>query len=161
MKGYFLVLAGRVDLAIEQLRKTLEIEPNFAQAHWELGIAYVRKGALAQAIPEFRMATTLSPDFTQYNAALGYAYARAGNTAEARKVLQELKELSKRRYVSRCDFAIVHAGLGERDQALAWLEEALEQHDFMIVSAKGLPLFEPLRSDPRFQNLLHRVGLAP
>jgi TolB-like protein/lipoprotein NlpI len=161
VKGYFLVLTGRNDLAIEQLQKTLEIDPNFAHAHWELGIAYIRNGALAQSIPEFRRATNLSPDFTQYKAGLGYAYARAGKIAEARKLLNELKTTSEQRYVSRCDIAIIYAGLDEEDQAFAWLEKALDQHDFTLVSARGHPLLDPLRSDPRFQDLLHRIGLAP
>jgi TolB-like protein/DNA-binding winged helix-turn-helix (wHTH) protein/Tfp pilus assembly protein PilF len=160
-KGYFLVLTGPTDLAIEQLRKTLDMDPNFAFAHWELGIAYVRKGALVQAIPEFRIASRLEPEFTQYKAGLGHAYARAGNKVEAYKVLDELKKLSKERYVSACDFAIIHAGLGESDQALAWLERAYRQHDWTVISLKEHPLFDPLRSDPRFQILLHRIGLAP
>jgi TolB-like protein/DNA-binding winged helix-turn-helix (wHTH) protein len=161
LNGYFLVLARQDDLAVDQLRRTLEIDPNFAHAHWELGIAYVRKGQLAEAISEFHQATTLSPDFTQYKAGLGYAYARVGKTAEARKLLNDLKALSKRRYVSRCDIAIIYTGLDEKDQAFAWLESGYEQHDFTLVSAKGHPLLDPLRSDPRFQILLHRIGLAP
>jgi tetratricopeptide (TPR) repeat protein len=160
MKGYFLVLEGQNDLAIEQLRTTIEMEPSFAHAHWELGIAYVRKRELPEAISEFQAASTLSPDFTQYTAGLGYAYARAGDTAGARKLLDHLRELSKRRYVSRCDLAIIHAGLDEKDQAFAWLQQAVDQHDFTVISAKGHPLFDPLRSDPRFGELLQRIGLA-
>jgi tetratricopeptide (TPR) repeat protein len=160
MKGYFLVLVGRNDLAVEQLRTTIEMEPSFAHAHWELGIAYVRKRELPKAISEFLAASTLSPEFTQYTAGLGYAYARAGDVAGARKLLDHLRELSKRRYVSRCDLAIIHAGLDERDEAFAWLQQAVEQHDFTVISAKGHPLFDPLRSDPRFEELLQQIGLA-
>jgi Flp pilus assembly protein TadD len=146
-------------LALDQLRKTLEIDPNFAHAHWELGIAYVREGEFAKAIPEFQTATTLSPDINQYKAGLGHAYGRAGKNAEARKLLYELKELSKRRYVSGCDCAAIYAGLDEKDRAFACLEEAHEQHDYTLTSAKGNPLFDPLRSDPRFQDMLRRIGL--
>jgi TolB-like protein/Flp pilus assembly protein TadD len=159
MYGYILVLSGQDDLALEQLRKTLELDPNFAHAHWELGIAYVREGQFAKAIPEFQTATTLSPDINEYKAGLGHAYGRAGKNAEARKLLYELEELSKRRYVSGCDCAAIYAGLDEKDRAFACLEEAHEQHDFTLTSAKGNPLFDPLRSDPRFQDMLRRIGL--
>jgi eukaryotic-like serine/threonine-protein kinase len=99
VSGRILMSAGRDDLAIEQLQKTLEIDPNFTHTHWFLGMAYLRKGAFAEAIAEFRRAITLSP-LTQYKGGLGHAYARVGKSAEARKLLSELKEQSKRRYVS-------------------------------------------------------------
>jgi tetratricopeptide (TPR) repeat protein len=73
MNGYILLLAGQDDLAIEQLRKTLEIDPSFAHAYWELAIAYVRIGRFAEAISEFQRATTLSPSITQYKDGLGHA----------------------------------------------------------------------------------------
>jgi tetratricopeptide (TPR) repeat protein len=146
-------------LAIEQLRKALEIDPNFAHAHWFLGIAYVRKGAFAEAIAEFQRAKTLSPNITQYKGGLGHAYGRAGKSAEARKVLNEVIEESKRRYVSWFDIAAIYAGLDEKDQAFACLEKAYEQHDARLVYLKLVPLLDPLRSDPRFQGLLRRIGL--
>jgi serine/threonine protein kinase/tetratricopeptide (TPR) repeat protein len=158
--GKTLLYAGREDLAIEQLRKTLEIDPNFAHAHQFLGYAYVRKGEFAEAIAEFQRAIALSPNFTQYQAGLGHAYARAGKSGEARNLLYELKELSKRRYVSWCDFAAIYAGLGEKDQAFACLEKAYEQRDTKLVTRGNLnPLLDPLRSDPRFADLLRRIGL--
>ncbi len=159
VSGAILQRAGRVDLAIEQLRKTLEIDPNFAQAHWDLGDAYVRKGAFAEAIAEFQRAITLSPNITWYKGALGHAYARAGKSAEARKLLDELKEHSRRSYVSWWDFAAIYAGLGEKDQALASLEKAYEQRDNRMVELRVDPLLDPLRSDPRFADLLRRIGL--
>jgi len=159
--GRILLYAGRDDLAIEQLRKTLEMDPNFAHAHWFLGMAYVRKGALAEAIAEFQRATTLSSNFTQYKAGLGHAYARAGKSAEARKLLYELKELSKRRYVSWCDFAAIYAGLGDKDQAFACLERAYAQRDARLVELKVDARLDPLRADLRFADLLRRVGLPP
>jgi len=162
VSGRTLLYAGRDDLAIEQLRKTLEIDPNFAFAHCFLGYAYLRKGAFAEAIAEFQRAITLSPNITQYKAGLGHAYGRAGKSAEARKLLSELKQRSKQRYVSWCDFAAIYAGLGEKDQAFAFLEKAYEQRDTRVVLwGKVHPLLDPLRSDPRFQDLLRRVGLPP
>ncbi len=121
----------------------------------------MRKGAFAEAIAEFQRATTLSPSITWYKGGLGHAYARAGKSAEARKLLSELKELSKRSYVSWWDFAAIYAGLGEKGQAFASLEKAYEQRDSQMVYLKVEPPLDPLRSDPRFQDLLHRIGLPP
>ena len=120
----------------------------------------MRKGAFTEAIAEFQRAISLSPNLTQYKAGLGHAYARAGKSAEARKLLSELKEESKRRYVSWSDFAAIYAGLGEKDQAFACLEKAYEQRDTKLVTRGSLnPLLDPLRSDPRFADLLRRIGL--
>ena len=157
--GRILLGAGRDDLAIEQLQKTLEMDPNFALAHYYLGWAYVRKGAFTEAIAELQRATTLSPGISDYKAGLGYAYARAGKSAEARKVLYELKEQSKQRYVSWSDFAGIYAGLGEKDQAFAFLQKAYEQRDYGLLYMKVAPFLDPLLSDPRFTDLLRRVGL--
>ncbi len=161
ISGRILLNAGRDDLAIEQLRKTLEMDANFAHAHWFLGQADVRKGAFTEAIAEFHRAKTLSPNITQYKGGLGHAYGRAGKTAEARKVLNEVIEQSKRRYVSWYDIAAIYAGLEEKDQAFACLQKAYEQHDAKLVNLKVAPFFDPLRSDPRFQDLLRRIGLPP
>jgi len=157
ISGKFLLYAGHDDLAIEQLRKTLEMDPNFPYAHYILGQAYLRKAEFVEAIAEFQRATTLSPNITLYKAGLGHAYARAGKSAEARKLLDELKEQSKRRYVSWWDIAAIYAGLGEKDQAFAFLEKAYEQR--VVMWWNGGPLLDPLRSDPRFQDLQRRMGL--
>jgi TolB-like protein/DNA-binding winged helix-turn-helix (wHTH) protein/Tfp pilus assembly protein PilF len=151
--------AGEDDLAIEQLRKTLEIDPNFAHAHFHLGMTYLRKGTFAEAIAEFQRAATLSPNVTDYKGGLGYAYARAGKRAEARKVLDELKERSRRRYVSWFYIAVIYAGLDEKDQAFTCLEKAYTQHEQGFVVMNREPMFDPLRSDPRFADLLLRMNL--
>ena len=158
VSGWVLMRAGQDDLAIEQLHKTLEIDPNFAPAHNGLGTAYLRKGEFAEAIAEFQTATTVSPGITGYQAGLGNAYGRAGKSAEARKLLSELEEQSKQRYVSSCDIAVIYAGLGEKDQAFAFLEKAYEQRDRKLVYILAF-FHDPLRSDPRFTDLLRRVGL--
>jgi tetratricopeptide (TPR) repeat protein len=134
--GRILMQAGRDDLAIEQLRKTLEIDPNFAHAHWYLGFVHVRKGEFAEATPEFQRAITLSPNIFRYKSGLVYAYARAGKSAEARKLLSELTEHSKRRYVSGRDFAAIYAGLGDKNQAFAFLEKAYEERDATLYRRK-------------------------
>ena len=155
--GKYLLYARRDDSAIGQLRRTLQMDANFAYAHYILGEAYVRKGAFAEAIAEIQKATTLSPNITLYKGGLGHAYARAGQSAEARKLLSELNELSQRRYVSSWDFAVIYAGLEEKDQAFAFLENANQQH--VVMWWYRSPLLDHLRSDPRFAELVRRVGL--
>jgi TolB-like protein/DNA-binding winged helix-turn-helix (wHTH) protein/Tfp pilus assembly protein PilF len=152
--------AGENDLAIEQLRKTLEIDPNFAHAYFHLGMTHLRNGAFAEAIADLQRATTLSPNVTDYKGGLGYAYARANKRAAARKMLDELKERSKHRYVSWFYVAAIYAGLDEKDQAFACLEKAYAQREQGFVVMNREPMFDPLRSDPRFADLLRRIGLS-
>lgn len=151
--------AGQYDLAIEQLQKTLEIDPNFAHAHFHLGMTYLLKVAFADAIAEFQKAVSLSPNVTDYKGGLGYAYAVAGDRAEARKLLEELKARSKQSYVPWFYIAGIYAGLGEKDQAIADLEKAYERHEQGLAVMKREPMFDPLRSDARFQELLRRMNL--
>jgi TolB-like protein/DNA-binding winged helix-turn-helix (wHTH) protein/Tfp pilus assembly protein PilF len=158
VSGDALRSAGKYDLAIEQLRETLKIDPNFAHAYFHLGMTHLRKGAFAEAIAEFQRAATLSPNVTDYKGGLGYAYARAGKRAEARKVLDELKERSKRSYVSWFYVAAIYAGLDEKDHAFACLEKAYAQREQGLVVMNREPMFDPLRSDPRFTDLLRRIG---
>ena len=153
--------AGQDDLAIEQLRKTLEIEPNFAHAHFHLGLTQLRKGAFTEAVAEFQKASTLSPNVTDYKGGLGYAYARAGARAKARNLLDELKDRSKRRYVSWFYIAAIYSGLDERDQAFACLDRAYDQHEQGLVVMRREPMFDTLVADPRYQDLLRRIGLPP
>lgn len=151
--------AGQDDLSIEQLRKTLEIDPNFAHAHFHLGLTQLRKGAFAEAIAEFQKASNLSPNVTDYKGGLGYAYARADERSEARKLLDELKDRSKQKYVSWFYIAAVYSGLGEKDQAFASLDRAYQQHEQGFVVVRREPMFDPLRADPRYGDLLRRLGL--
>jgi tetratricopeptide (TPR) repeat protein len=156
--GRILLFAGRVDPAIEQLQKTLEIDPNFSIANYDLGKAYLRKQMLSQAIAEFQKSVNLFR-VSERDAALGYAYANEGKDAEARDVLRTYLRQSERAYVSWYGIAFVYTGLREKDQAFACLEKAYQQHDVRLRDVKVEPLFENLRSDPRFVHLVRRVGL--
>ncbi len=160
-KGSMLLYATRrPDLALGELQKTQEMDPNFAHVHWQLGLVYLWKGELQTAATEFQTAGRLAPTVTIYKGGLGHVYARTGRTAEARRVLEELNVLSKQRYVSRLDFASIYAGLGEKDHAFESLEKAYDQHDpRLIVWLKLHPEFDILRSDSRMEDLLRRVGL--
>jgi Flp pilus assembly protein TadD len=156
-----LLVAGHYDEALEQVQKTLELDSHFAPAHQTLGWAYLNRGKQTEAIQEFQQALKLSgTDDTELDLDLGFAYARSGNRAEAQKILTKLTALHERRVVSSASIAILYGALGELDEAFAWLEKAYEERDPQLTYLK-VPgrRFEPLRHDPRFQQLVRRVGL--
>ena len=126
-----------------------------------LGLAYQCKGAFPEALAELKQARSLSDDTTETVAQLAITYALSGNREQASKLLNELKSRSQRRYVSPYEIAMIYTALGDKDQAFAWLEKAYQQRANGIVELKAEPAFDPLRSDPRFQDLLRRVGFPP
>ncbi len=151
------------DQAIDQFQKTLDLDPNFPPPLTMLPAAYEQKGMFEQAIAGFQraIAITKGADKILAMASLGHAYAASGRKTEARKILAELQRLSEHSYVSAHDVALVYAGLVERDKAFAWLDKAYEEHSFNLIHLKVEPRFDPLRSDPRFADLLSRIGLPP
>jgi TolB-like protein/Tfp pilus assembly protein PilF len=151
--------ARRNDAAIDQLRKAITMEPGFAYAHSWLGFAYEQKGMRDKAIEEFQKAVSLSGGSTGFIAALGHAYGLVGNKRETEDILEKLKALSKRSYVSPYDIAIVYTSVGDKDQALRWLEIGYSVHDPAMDMLKMEPALDGLRPDPQFQDLIHRVGL--
>ncbi|HYU46321.1 MAG TPA: tetratricopeptide repeat protein [Terriglobales bacterium] len=158
--GTMLLYSRHYDSAIEQYRKALEMDPNFIQARDYLGNAYLQKGMYEQAIAEFQKAVDLSGGQVRCMAGLGRAYAAAGRRDQARNVIEQLKKRSQRSYVSRYELALIHTGLGEKEQAFALLEQAYEEHDRRLVELGVGPQVDPLRSDPRFQDLLRRIHLS-
>ncbi len=154
-----LYLAGRYDEAIQHYRGVIELEPNFFRAHWELGRAYEQKGRCGEAIAAYEQARTLSRGSPFVIGGLGHAYGRCGQTAAARKLAAELLELSKRRYVSPFDIALVHAGLDDTPAALDWLERAYQERSVWMVYLKIDPRLERLRAEPRYVALMKKVGL--
>ena len=155
--GETLYFAGRYDEAIEQCRKTIEMDPNFAVAHWHLGLAYQQKRMFDDAILEFQKAITLSGGCPLMKAALGHAYAKANRKDEATKILEELKELSRHRYVSSYEVAAIYVALSQNERALQLLERAYKEHSFHLVFLNVWPEFGPLHGDPRFHDLIHRL----
>jgi TolB-like protein/Tfp pilus assembly protein PilF len=147
--------------AIDQFQKTLELDPNFPPPHTYLPAAYEQKGMFEEAITGLQRAITVTKgaDKILAMASLGHVYAVSGRKTEARKILAELQRLSEHSYVPAHDVALVYAGLGERDKAFAWLDKAYEEHSFNLSNLKVEPRFDPLRSDPRFADLLRRIGL--
>ncbi len=157
--GRILSLAGQLDQAVEQLRKTVELDPNFMLAHHRLGLLYEEKGTYDEAISEFRQVLKLSGGNPLGVSALAHAYALVGKREEAQKNLDELLQLSKQRYVSPTSIAIIYAALGDKDKAFAWLDEADKARDPNIVRIKVDPRYASLRSDPRFNDLVRRIGI--
>jgi TolB-like protein/tetratricopeptide (TPR) repeat protein len=160
--GLMLYRGRRYEEAIEQLRQTLEMEPYFAAAHYFLALAYEQMGMYQETIAHLQRALKVSPGSPDRVGALGHAHAVFKRKGYARKALEELHKLAERRFVSAYDFAIVYVGLGEANQAFKWLERAYEERSFsMLMSFKGEPRLDGLRPDPRFQDLVRRVGLPP
>ena len=159
--GWVLYLAHRYGQAVEQCRTTLELAPNFFVARRYLGLAYTQLGQHEKAVVELQKAVALSGGSSLTTAELGYAYAKSGRQAEARQILAELTERSKREYISPYFLATVHTGLGDKDQAFRWLKKAYEDRVDELVYLKAEPRFDPLRSDPRFQDLLRRMNFPP
>ena len=135
------------------------MDQNFVPAHLFAGRAFKQKGSYAEAIAELRKALQLSEGDTNELAALGHAFAISGQRSEAVKILDDLKERSKQTYVQPMWIAGIYIGLGQKDQAFEWLQKAYDDRSGWLVYLKVDPVFNPLRSDPRFADLMQRVGL--
>lgn len=151
--------ARRYDEAIAQNEKTVNLDPRFFIAYVWLGQAYEQKKMYAEAIATFQKGMNEAERHPQLLASLGHAYALADQPDEAQKALDELRELSKQRYVSPNLMAVVYAGLGDKDQAFAWLEKAYQDRSFFLIWLKVEPRFDSLRDNSRFTELVRRVGL--
>ena len=154
--GQILYFARRYDQAIQQLEKTVALDLNFYQTHNVLGIAYVLTRRFDEAIAEFQK--VFESGNPEVEANLAHAYAVSQRTADARRVLEQLLARSARSYVSPFDVAVVYAGLGDHDQAFAWLEKAFDERPRTMLSLRVNPRLDPLRSDPRFARLIQRVS---
>jgi DNA-binding winged helix-turn-helix (wHTH) protein/TolB-like protein/Tfp pilus assembly protein PilF len=158
--GRSLYYAGQYDQAIAQYQKTIEMDPTFALAQNLLGLAYVQQSRFKEAIALGEKTSTFaaaSPDTLAY---LGYAYAMSNDRPGAKKILERLAEQSQLRYVSPLNTAIVYLGLGDKDNAFDWLEKACAVRSPDMTTLKVDPIFKSIRSDERFTDLLHRVGLG-
>lgn len=159
--GYPLYYARRFDEAIRAYREALELDPTFAWSHLWIGQVYLLQGKHREAIDEINLAISGSNGDIRMVATLGHAYAVAGNRREALRIIEKLQQASHDRYVSPYFIAVIHVGLENNDEAFVWLEKAYEErHPYMILMSVE-PVFDKLRSDPRFQDLERRVGLRP
>ena len=160
--GLSYMLAGRYADAEQEFRKTLDMEPGYAIAHYSHAHLLVRENKFNEAVAEMEFAVHATPESSYYRAYLGYTLAKAGRTEEARKILGELIEEAKTKYVSWLGIADIYSGLGEKDHAFAALELAYQQGDTRMDTIRIRSGLEPSwTDDPRFANLLKKVGLPP
>lgn len=158
-RGFLLENARRYDEAIEQLQSVVALDQNHYQAYWMLGHTYAVSGRYDQGVESAEKAVELSGRAPGALGTLGFVYGLAGRKAEAEKVLNELLDLNNRRYVTSAAIAYVYIGLGDKDRAFVWLEKAYQERSNFIAYLSVVPLVDSLRSDPRFSDLLRRVGL--
>lgn len=159
--GVYYILKKDYDRALEEYKKVALVFPDFHPAHSFAADAYVYKGMYDEAIAEYQKALSLSKRHSRTLASLGYAYASAGREAEAREVLRELEEMRKVKNVPPLRFAIVYAGLGDRAEAVRWLERSYEERDIMLVHINQMPFTNSLKGDAGFEDFLRRAGLPP
>ena len=153
-----LLLAHSYDQSIRQSQKTIEMDPNFALAHNQLGQAYLQKQMREEAITELQKAVQLSAGSPTCLANLARADAASGKMSEAEKLLSDLKKRSNPGHSHSSEIAVIYAALGDKNQAMTWLEKGYEERFNPGVLLR--PGFDPLRSEPRFQELLRRIGLS-
>jgi len=157
--GYIAFQARDYDLAMQELRKGIDMDPGFIPLHSHLGSVYREKGMYEEALAEFQKARALMSRREAFGFQIGYVYARMGRPEEARRVLAQLEKAAKQPDFPWHNLAVLHAGLGERDQALKFLEKAYEQRHPWLVVLNVDPRFDNLRSDARFRDLVRRIGL--
>ncbi len=151
------VVRHQYDLSIEQSRKAMELDPNFFLPHYTTGLAAMLKGDSALAIAELRKAMALTDD-PWIAGTLGLAYGRSGDKAQARKMLEDLQQRAKKRHVTPYWISLGYMGLGEKEEALRWLEKAYEERSAWMLFIKVDPTLDPLRSEPRFQAIVRKMN---
>jgi len=161
--GYHYLSAGKYDEAITQFKKALELDPSLPWLHSFLSWAYTRQGAYAQAIAENESMGTQVYPATRENqllsASLGWEYALAGRRSDAEKVLRQLKALEAHDDADYYNLAIVFLALGDKEQSFKALDRAFEQHTGSMAFLKSDPFWKDVHSEPRYQDLLRRIGL--
>lgn len=152
--------ARQPEKAIEQYEKTLELDPDFALAHQGIGRAYLQSGMLKKGLEHIERAAALAPNNPAMRAALAHAYGVTGQSEKARNILGELLAEVHYAYIPATSIAVVYTGLGEADQALAWLEKACRDHDDGLLLLKVHPIYDSLRASSRFENILREMNLT-
>ncbi len=157
--GYWYTLAGQYDAAAEHLTAALEINPTFPHAHWTFGLLHLQMDRSDEAVLAYEKAVATSGGSPFEVAGLAYALSVNGRTDDALKALAKLRTMADRQYVSPVLFVWVNVGLGEFERAFEWLDRAQAERASMLVCVPSFTWFDPLRSDPRFRELVLRMGL--
>jgi tetratricopeptide (TPR) repeat protein len=157
--GTYYLFTHQYDRALAQLQKTLELDPNFQMTYMDTGFSYAQKGQYTEALAQFKKMQQLEPENADALAGQGYVYVLLGKDGEARQKIKELKTLSARGCYVALDVASIYGALGDKEHMYEWLEKGIQQRDSNMVNLRVHPALEPLHSDPRFQDLLRRVGL--
>ncbi len=160
VRGYYLNAPGDYPKALEQCRKAVEIDPNYWSAYTLcFAYSYDRMGNHSQALKAFEKGVAIEP-VPMSIALLGYGYAKSGNREQARKLIEQLNHLPAQTYVAPCYPAYIYLGLGENNTPLDLLEKAYQERSGCLTDLKTDRDWDPLRSDPRFIDLLKKVGLS-
>lgn len=155
--GLCYMYARDYDKAVDQFRKTIDLDPNWYLGHWFLGMTYELKGNLNEAYAEYQKAKQLAED-PHLLAHIAHVQAALGRRDEALKNIEEMKEQAKHRYVPAYAFALAYVGLGQKQEALDWLERSDEDRAWDILHVNVEPFFDSLRDEPRFKKLIERMG---
>ena len=157
--AWHLFFARHYDQAIQELHSALAVKPDDAFALWVLGFTLIANHHPQEAIPVLKKGVSLSNNSPALIGLLVNANAQAGRPADALRLLDELKRRKRTEYVPAAAFVLAYLGLGDYDQAFFWLELAYKEQSYILLLLKVFPFFDPIRNDPRFIDLLHRVGL--
>ncbi len=149
------------ETALEQCDHTIELNPHFAPAYWILGVIQEQRKDFDESAAAFQRAVHLSPQTPRMHGALGRTFALAGRRKQAVEVLRKLETYARERYVSPLEFAWIQFGLGETDLGFSWMQKALEDRSFDLISVKVDPRFDALKDDRRFEAIARRMGLVP
>jgi tetratricopeptide (TPR) repeat protein len=155
-----LYFSRQYDRAIEQFRSVMDMEPDFPRAHM-LVWAYAQKGAFPEALADLEAWRQREPSQPWNWVMTAYVFARSGDQSHAKFAMEQLEQLKTQRALDPLSFAIAYIGMGNNDKALGWLEKAYTEHSSGLNALKVDPIYDPLRSDPRFQQLARRIRLAP
>jgi tetratricopeptide (TPR) repeat protein len=150
-------MARQYDLAIDQAKRTLELDPNYARGLYRLGKSLIMKGRYEEAVSTFQKALSVSEDAT-YLSGLGCAYAASNKKQDALKIIEQLNERSKNRYVSAYNIALIYIVLGDKENSFKYLEKALSERDDWLQQIGMEPLWDPLRSDSRYKDILRKMN---
>ena len=150
---------GDPKAATDECKRMIELDSSFWAAHQTLGIAYLKQDKNAEALVEAQKSIDLSNRSNASLTLLGYVYARSGKRNEAQAVIRELEEKFVQQQADGRDLAVAYAGLDDKDQVFAWLEKAFQYRSFFLTGLKSEPLLDSVHSDPRWSDLLRRVGL--